>query len=63
MDDDLKDGMSLGDLTEAGEPAAEKAPGYDDWKRRKVGTALHQSEDRSAVIPSHKVWERFGFER
>lgn len=52
-------------LKELAEPAAACAAeqNYDVWKDGKLRRALKQSEDRSVMIPSQKVWARFGFER
>lgn len=36
--------------------------GHADWKRAKVEQGLAQAQDRSAMIPSEKVWRDLGLE-
>lgn len=48
-------------LAPAGRPSSD--PEYLAWKQAKVEKALVQAEDRSQMIPAHKVWERLGLER
>lgn len=63
MSNDLKEKIGFRELTAPEEPAADKNPGYPEWKRKKVEAALKQSEERSSMVSAKKVWERFGFER
>jgi hypothetical protein len=59
---DLRDTVSIEELTEV-QPHAAADEGYDAWKEKKIRAALKQADDRSAMVPAKKVWERFGFER
>lgn len=38
-------------------------PAYLAWKKAKIRKALKEAEDRSKMIPAHKVWEELGLER
>lgn len=48
-------------LAPAGQPSND--PQYLAWKEAKVKKALAEAEDRSKLIPAHKVWEDLGLER
>lgn len=58
---ELKEKPTFAELTEPCEPSAD--PDYLAWKKAKIEKGLEQSEDRSGVVPAHRVWETFGFER
>ena len=38
-------------------------PEFQAWKEAKVKQGLAEAEDRSKLIPAHKVWEDLGLER
>ncbi|MGK9053190.1 hypothetical protein [Neorhizobium petrolearium] len=59
---DVREKISFEELTEP-QAAAAGDQDYASWKQEKIRKALKQSENRSAMIPAGKVWERFGFER
>jgi len=48
-------------LAPAGQPSSD--PEYLAWKESKVKKGLAEAEDRSKLIPAHKVWEDLGLER
>ena len=48
-------------LTPAGVQSDE--PEYKAWKEAKVKKGLAESEDRSKLVPAHKVWKDLGLER
>lgn len=53
--------LPLEELT--GVSGEQPAADYSAWKDEKVRKAQQQALDRSKMIPAHKVWETFGFER
>lgn len=53
--------LPLEELT--GVSGEQPVPDYSAWKDEKVRKAQQQALDRSKMIPAHKVWETFGFER
>ncbi|WP_306257363.1 hypothetical protein [Pararhizobium sp. IMCC21322] len=58
---EIKETSSLAELTQPCDPSSD--PNYLVWKEAKIRKGLEQSKDRSNMIPAHKVWETFGFER
>ena len=58
---EITEKTTLEDLTEPCDPST--APDYLAFKKAKIEKGLEQSKDRSKLIPAHKVWEDFGFER
>ena len=48
-------------LTPAGQPSND--PEYLAWKKAKIEKGLAEAQDRTKLIPAHKVWEDLGLER
>lgn len=59
-DTDTKDALEE-HLAPAGQPSSD--PEYLAYKQAKVKKGLAEAEDRSKLIPAHKVWEDLGLER
>lgn len=59
-DTDTKDALDE-HLTPAGTPSSD--PEYVAYKKAKIEKGLAEAEDRSKLIPAHKVWEDLGLER
>ena len=59
-DTDTKDPLDK-HLAPAGQPSND--PEYLAHKQAKVKKGLAEAEDRSKLIPAHKVWEDLGLER